>query len=64
MNKIICDICGTTYPSSAENCPICGCNNAAAAELLAADPISGEILEEGTDMVVEASVTMCITERR
>lgn len=27
MSKIICDICGTTYPSSAESCPICGFSN-------------------------------------
>ena len=25
MSKIICDICGTRYPDSAEQCPICGC---------------------------------------
>lgn len=24
MNKIICDICGSAYPESAEQCPICG----------------------------------------
>lgn len=24
MNKIICDICGSTYPENAECCPICG----------------------------------------
>lgn len=24
MNRIICDICGTTYPESSECCPICG----------------------------------------
>lgn len=24
MNKLICDICGTSYPESADNCPICG----------------------------------------
>ena len=24
MNKIICDICGTAYPETAEQCPICG----------------------------------------
>jgi len=24
MNKIICDICGTTYSESADRCPICG----------------------------------------
>lgn len=27
MNKIICDICGTTYPDTAEQCPICGYAN-------------------------------------
>lgn len=25
MNKIICDVCGTSYPDSANQCPICGC---------------------------------------
>lgn len=25
MNKVICDICGTTYPETAAQCPICGC---------------------------------------
>ena len=24
MSKIICDICGTRYPDTAEQCPICG----------------------------------------
>lgn len=24
MSKIICDVCGTKYPESAEQCPICG----------------------------------------
>ena len=24
MNKIICDICGSTYPETADQCPICG----------------------------------------
>lgn len=24
MNKVICDICGTSYPDTAESCPICG----------------------------------------
>ena len=26
MDKIICDICGTAYPESQENCPVCGCS--------------------------------------
>jgi hypothetical protein len=25
MSKIICDVCGTTYPETAAACPICGC---------------------------------------
>ena len=25
MSKIICDVCGTSYQDSAEQCPICGC---------------------------------------
>lgn len=37
MSKIICDICGTTYPSSAECCPICGYSSADDAELLDMD---------------------------
>lgn len=37
MSKTICEICGTTYPSSAESCPICGCSSAAAEELLGAE---------------------------
>ena len=24
MNKVICDICGTSYPDTADRCPICG----------------------------------------
>lgn len=29
MDKIICDICGTSYPASATQCPICGCEKPA-----------------------------------
>lgn len=25
MSKIICDVCGTSYPETAVQCPICGC---------------------------------------
>ena len=46
MNKIICDICGTTYPSSTECCPICGCSNAATAELLGAEMPYEDFVEE------------------
>lgn len=29
MSKIICDVCGTAYPDTATQCPICGCVNLA-----------------------------------
>ena len=47
MSKIICDICGTTYPESADICPICGCSRDAAEELLGEETVSEEIVEEG-----------------
>ena len=25
MSKIICEICGTSYPETSTQCPICGC---------------------------------------
>lgn len=41
MSKIICDVCGTQYPESAEQCPICGCVRAAGGKT-AADSIVTE----------------------
>lgn len=32
MSKIICDICGTSYPETATQCPICGCVRPAEAQ--------------------------------
>lgn len=32
MSKIICDICGSSYPETAESCPICGCSRDLSAE--------------------------------
>ena len=48
MSKIVCDICGTAYPETAEACPICGCTKEAGAALLA-----DELLEE--DAVVASA---------
>ncbi len=41
MNKVICDICGTSYPETAEQCPICGF-----ARDMSAAPVSEELLME------------------
>ena len=46
MNKIICDICGTSYLSSAESCPICGYSNQPGDTLLDSDLDIDDILEE------------------
>ncbi len=42
MGKIICDICGTVYPDTAENCPICGFSNSFSLEELEADILQEE----------------------
>lgn len=39
MSKVICDVCGTTYPETASNCPICGCaKNSADQTVVDSDP--------------------------
>lgn len=46
MNKVICDICGTSYQDSADCCPICGCSREAVSELLGEDLLAEEAVEE------------------
>ena len=46
MSKIICDICGTSYPDTAGSCPICGCSKDAAMDLLGEDFAAEEVAEE------------------
>lgn len=48
MNKVICDICGTMYPETAEQCPICGCAKQANAEIVTADTAQEETGSTGT----------------
>ena len=52
MSKIICDICGTTYPSTAECCPICGCSNDGEEALLGAEATFDDIPEENVAATV------------
>ncbi len=55
MNKVICDICGTSYPETAEQCPICGYAPGSAVEPLADDEefvLDDILLEENTDAAV------------
>ncbi len=37
MSKVICDVCGTSFPETATHCPICGCAKAPAAQAVSAD---------------------------
>ena len=46
MSKIICDICGTSYPETADCCPICGCTRDTASSLLGDELIQEETVEE------------------
>lgn len=42
MSKIICDICGTAYPETSTQCPICGCVRPAETDgLVSADTENG-----------------------
>ena len=52
MNKIICDICGTTYPETADCCPICGFSQDNGEDLLAED-----LLEEEKTVLSSQSVS-------
>ena len=47
MSKVICDICGTTYPETSECCPICGCTRDSSSELLGEDLIDEEVKAKG-----------------
>lgn len=37
MSKVICDVCGTAYPETADQCPICGCAKPENARAVSAD---------------------------
>ena len=51
MNKVICDICGTEYPSSAKCCPICGSSREYALE----GPDAGAADFSGEEVVAAAA---------
>lgn len=42
MSKIICDVCGTRYPETAEQCPICGCVRTGGGKTVADDIVMDE----------------------
>ena len=48
MSKIICDVCGTSYPESATQCPICGCVRPADAVAVAGDTDIDIVMSTGS----------------
>jgi len=50
MNKIICDICGTSYPDTFESCPLCGCSRDSAEDLLTADILEEDFSAEAAEV--------------
>lgn len=46
MSKIICEICGTKYPDTAEQCPICGYANGFDEKTEAEEPVEEEVVQE------------------
>lgn len=45
MSKIVCDVCGTRYPDTADHCPICGYANVAQSNTDAVDAVE-EMLQD------------------
>ena len=56
MSKIICEICGTSYPRSAESCPICGYSNTDETELFDMD-LQDELFPEESDQKVSPVIS-------
>lgn len=47
MSKIICDVCGTSYPETANQCPICGCVRSGDAVTVRGDTNNAEVTTTG-----------------
>lgn len=48
MSKIICDVCGTSYPETATQCPICGCVRPVDTVTVNTENTVDEMLPKGT----------------
>lgn len=48
MSKIICDVCGTSYPETATQCPICGCVRPSDVTVVSGDTNVTESTDNGT----------------
>ena len=48
MSKIICDVCGTSYPETSTQCPICGCVRSGDAKVVAGETNEAETTVNGS----------------
>lgn len=48
MSKIICDVCGTSYPETATQCPICGCVRPVDTVTVNTENAAEEVTQRGT----------------
>lgn len=53
MSKIICDVCGTSYPETATQCPICGCVRPADVTVVAGNSDVPESADTGNYIYVK-----------
>lgn len=53
MSKIICDVCGTSYPETATQCPICGCVRPAEVTVVAGNTDVHENADTGSYVYVK-----------
>lgn len=50
MSKVICDVCGTAFPETDSQCPICGC-----AKSPTAQPVASEASQSNTEKTVAST---------
>lgn len=64
MSKILCDICGTTYPDTEERCPICGYSRDLNGDNILDDPAlaadTAEVVEEESVVTPDAPVASVV----
>lgn len=53
MSKIVCDVCGTAYPETAAQCPICGCARGAESRTVDGNKITTEAAEASAYQTVK-----------
>ena len=59
MSKIVCDICGTAYPDTESECPICGC-----AKDISLASLTGVLMEQEAKTAADATVEFSVKNKK